>query len=558
MKNFIKKIVDDKRIFSIYIVVFCMLTIGITYAANINASLAYNVNTSLIGVDEAAYGNTTFNFDNIDFIPILDSDVETKTNNVIKIDFVVGGASTNNASNIIYDIALADLEVDCNLLSPYIKWKLVKDGTLLSNGSLDYKFDTIKNGRLVLTNIQEDLPTYSATKSGYHNYTFYMWFSDSCQEEDLATCMSNNNIIEQSSLTKKQLSGKVEVELYTHSKKALVRNPSDKVNVATCIDGEVDDDIIDDDIIDDDIIDDDIVDVDIVDDVSGANAPNLDGGNLIPVYFDETVGTYGSWMKADSSNKNNSWYNYSNRKWANAVIVDPSKLETYQKTVKVGDPITDADIIAFYVWIPRFKYRVWNINRQGTLEDYYAYPAFTNGIQIEFETGTASTGNVTCNYDSKTRGSATYLSDNCSVNGTAVSYNTANSTYGDSNPAWYTHPAFTFGDGTDKNKTGFWIGKFETSTITTSTCYTTPNATNCDNTNQEPRILPDVSSLRNQKVSNQFMTAVKFQSYLSNNIDAHMLTNLEWGAVAYLTHSIYGLCDGSSCGGVYINNSYVT
>ena len=57
------------------------------------------------------------------------------------------------------------------------------------------------------------------------------------------------------------------------------------------------------------------------------------------------------------------------------------------------------------------------------------------------------------------------------------------------------------------------------------------------------------------------MTAKKFQNYLTSNstIDAHMLTNLEWGAGAYLTHSVYGLCtatDGvSTCQGVYHNNS---
>ena len=50
-------------------------------------------------------------------------------------------------------------------------------------------------------------------------------------------------------------------------------------------------------------------------------------------------------------------------------------------------------------------------------------------------------------------------------------------------------------------------------------------------------------------------SAKKFQNYLSSEIDAHMLTNLEWGAVAYLSHSIYGLCNGTTCQGMYINNS---
>ena len=65
-----------------------------------------------------------------------------------------------------------------------------------------------------------------------------------------------------------------------------------------------------------------------------SNAPNLDTGNLLPVYYDDTEktsdGTYGVWKKADSTNANNSWYDYSNKEWANAVIVDPSKKETYK------------------------------------------------------------------------------------------------------------------------------------------------------------------------------------------------------------------------------------
>ena len=282
------------------------------------------------------------------------------------------------------------------------------------------------------------------------------------------------------------------------------------------------------------------------------NSPNLDNGNLIPVYYDDTVkasdGTYGVWKKADSSNANNSWYDYENKMWANAVIVDPSKKTTYQNATK-GTILTDSDIIAFYVWIPRFKYRVWNITRQGGAESTYAYPAFTKGIDIIFENGTESTGNVECDYnviDSALNGG---LVDTCVYNNEeTITTTSLNTDYTD---AWYTHPAFTFDE---VPKEGFWIGKFETSTDTSSACYATASADNCNNTNQTPRILSDVSSLRYQNVSNQFTTARKFQSYLSD-VNAHMLTNLEWGAVTYLTHSIYGLCNGTTCQGVYHNNS---
>ena len=279
-----------------------------------------------------------------------------------------------------------------------------------------------------------------------------------------------------------------------------------------------------------------------------SNAPNLDNGNLLPVYYDDTVqaddGTYGVWKKADSANTDNSWYNYSNKMWANAVIVDPNSTTDYTQ-IDVDDPIPESDIIAFYVWIPRYKYRVWNLNRQAYRDYYppfpafsYAYPAYENGIDIEFEYFEGNTGNVECVYDTVTVESETNLSDKCYYNGSRTPITTT-----DLNPddAWYTHPAFTFGG---EEIEGFWIGKFETS-----------GEVDSNNIAQTPTILPDVSSLRNQYLAQQFTTSRKFQNYLSSETDAHMLTNLEWGAVAYLTHSIYGLCDGISCSGVNHNNS---
>ena len=495
----IRKIIEDKRILSFYIIVFIGLSLGFTYALS-TASIVLNVTTALITVDEDSYGNTTFDSTNLDFVPILDSEVETRLDNVVKIDFTVGGASTNNTTNIIYDIALADLNIDCNLLSPYIKWKLIKDGSELSNGTFSYQFDTIKDNRLVLTNIQEDLPKYNANKNGYHNYTFYMWFSDSCQEDNISSCVGK---ADQSTLLGKVFSGRIEVELYTKSKKALVRNPSASLNTSTCINTVT------------------------------VNKPNLDNGNLIPVYYDNNTEV---WKKADSNNKNASWYNYNIKKWANAVIVDTSKKSTYQ-SASVGTTVADADIIAFYVWIPRYKYRVWNINRQGGAESTYAYKAYSTGIQIEFESGTSSTGNVRCEYNIKSAESATNLSDNCYYNNSTTPIKTTdpNTYFTGNNEAWYTHPAFTFGD---EPIEGFWMGKFETG-----------------NTADSPRVLPDISSIRNQNVSTQFTTSKKFQNYLTSELDAHMLTNLEWGAVAYLSHSIYGLCNGTTCQGMYINNS---
>ena len=102
-----------------------------------------------------------------------------------------------------------------------------------------------------------------------------------------------------------------------------------------------------------------------------------------------------------------------------------------------------------------------------------------------------------------------------------------NKSSGTANGEWLTHPAFTFG--TDELK-GIWVGKFST----------TGNATT-------PTIKPNLGMLTNQNVSTQFTTSQKFgtTTYLTSTgvskVDAHMMKNIEWGAVAYLKQSKYGL-----------------
>ena len=90
---------------------------------------------------------------------------------------------------------------------------------------------------------------------------------------------------------------------------------------------------------------------------------------------------------------------------------------------------------------------------------------------------------------------------------------------------WLTHPAFTFGD---DELNGIWVGKFELTGDTTN-----------------PTIKPNVTSLRNENVSTLFATTQK----LSTN--SSMLKNSEWGAITYLTTSIYG----QGLNEVRINNS---
>lgn len=213
------------------LVCLLLVIIGFTYAnySGMDLNKAFG---KVFRIDEDAYGINHFNSDNLELIPIFDDEVNKNSNNVIYIDFRVGGSNLNDEENIIYDIALVDLEVDCNLLSPYLKWKLIKNNETIDEGSFDYKFDTIKNKRLVLTSIQQDLKPYSEDKFTYDYYQFYIWISDSYQEKDL---INSSELVDQSHLMGRKLKGKIEVELYGGTKNELVRKPQEEIDKNTCI-----------------------------------------------------------------------------------------------------------------------------------------------------------------------------------------------------------------------------------------------------------------------------------------------------------------------------------
>lgn len=231
-------------------------------------------------------------------------------------------------------------------------------------------------------------------------------------------------------------------------------------------------------------------------DTSGASVPKLSGG-MIPIKWDGT-----KWIKASYSNQEGlyQWYDYKNQEWANAVLVTNDSRETYKKA-PLGTPVVENDVLAYLVWIPRYKYQLFNV--EAALKP-------VQEINIEFESRTTpkSSGKLNDEY---------------------------------ANGEWLTHPAFTFGE---EELTGFWVGKFETSTTTDSVCYITPSTSNCNNALHIPLIKPNVASLRYQNAYNQFETAKKFNDHsiygtgIAN--DSHMMKSTEWGAVAYLSQSKYG------------------
>lgn len=216
--NYIVDVIKKNiKFFAIMLSVILIGIFGITYAIRIgNAALiGIDISTANVDVDITYDDASDENFVSAGkMMPIEDNLVTYNSTDerVIKNKFYVTGKSTN-PDNTIYDIALHDINIDCELRSEDLKWKLFKNGVELSSGNMSPTFDSMDDNRLVLTNIQEDLTTTRV------EYVFVMWVSESCTG-DIKTCNKKDN---QNKYLGKNISANIKVELTTKSKKELVR-----------------------------------------------------------------------------------------------------------------------------------------------------------------------------------------------------------------------------------------------------------------------------------------------------------------------------------------------
>lgn len=391
-------------------------------------------------------GKTEVEVSNLE--PISDSLVSyDSSDNVIRVEFSLRGVLEDNKEDLIYDVMLSDINIDCSLLNEYTKWNLYKNEKLLYKGNFSPKFDgNVLTDNMKLTEIQQDLPKYN---EGYDNYVLIIWISESC--DDLTNCL----IVNQSDIVNSIMDMKIFIALSSGEKVLYERVPK---NDATCV-----------------------------------NKPIL-YDKMIPVYYSD-----GAWKIANKSNSdiNNLWYDYEKSIWANSVVVNTDK---YDNSI-VGTVISNDDVLGYYVWIPRFKYKLWNNGSDIT----DSYDAYSKGIDIVFESGVNSSGEVKC------------ISGKCIGN----------------SDKYLTHPAFA------NNLRGFWISKYEIS--------------------EDNRFIPNVVAMKNASLDEYTGIINNLASvYGIDNINSHIINNLEWGATSYLSHSKYGLCIDNECKSIGMNKSYIS
>ena len=237
----------------------------------------------------------------------------------------------------------------------------------------------------------------------------------------------------------------------------------------------------------------------ILKDTSGAAEPVIKG-DLVPVIMNGS-----DVIKADTSK---GWYNYDQGIWANAVILTDNA-PTYNN----GDLIKEEHIESYFVWIPRYEYKIFDENA-GNYTTFSSKGTKKKEIEIQFVTKNDAVKN--------------------------------GSSYG----TWLTHPAFTAFD-----TNGIWVGKFESGY---KGATTTLEAEQNVNDSSKLIIKPNVYSWRGIQVANAHLVSYNY----NRELDSHMMKNTEWGAVAYLSHSKYGAKDEKGNVGISLrinnNNASIT
>ena len=279
--------------------------------------------------------------------------------------------------------------------------------------------------------------------------------------------------------------------------------------------------------------------------------------NMIPVYYNGS-----QWMSLrDSMIESNPsiWFDYTGNStngdgshWANAVTVKKETLSKYQNK---NLPIDESDVLGYWVYIPRYSYRV--MRRDVTDKVVTDEEAIgMGGFSIRFETNEDFKRTPKACINSS---SSRYYQD-CVDSTYPTEERLANQT------AWATHPAFTWQytqdiNGFDKTYelNGFWIGKFETTgTRTAPTVKPNQHANVYEYIGEFYSAAksigqPDSANQYGGASTDDTTNGLTPNSHHLAKATSHMLKNSEWGAVAYLSASRYG----AGVNNVQINSAYL-
>ena len=271
------------------------------------------------------------------------------------------------------------------------------------------------------------------------------------------------------------------------------------------------------------------------------NKPKLMTG-MTAIKFNEPAGDEkakeGSTVK--TTDTDNNWYDYDAKKWANAQTQDGS----------------------MWVWIPRFAYKINSSNKtfdvvflkdttntyidNGTEKDaekegYIVHPAFKNESSTGYENG-GWDKDLTGIWVSKFEAGFASGNNSATVKESSVKYTQASGWVSEKeigSEGWGTARNYLDGEYGEKNGDTYTFKNGIAPSIKYPTFQGLTYSINYINQNDAfniSRILTENGNI---------------YGLSSSSTDSHLIKNSEWGAVAYLSQSKYGL-NGAN---IYINNA---
>ncbi|HHX33226.1 MAG TPA: hypothetical protein GX713_03270 [Mollicutes bacterium] len=222
----------------------------------------------------------------------------------------------------------------------------------------------------------------------------------------------------------------------------------------------------------------------------GVNHPVLFTG-MTPIKWDGT-------LEINTTEDDPDWYDYNEKRWANAKSLDGS----------------------YWVWIPRYAYKIESCYHTSGEDCYNLTGKEAGDIDVKFLKGTT---NLT--------------EDNTTIESTGYEAHEK-----DTSMHHFLHPAFQV----NGEELGFWVAKFEATAAEGVATITGECLQPDDSISKTIKIVPNVNSWRCISIYNAYLVSLDMSNHsgvygwLESEVKSHLITNYEWGAVAYLSASLFG------------------
>lgn len=251
--------------------------------------------------------------------------------------------------------------------------------------------------------------------------------------------------------------------------------------------------------------------------------------NMIPVKYtgSETKPEWQTVAKAEDATQQGDWYDYGQRRWANAITVKKEALAKYQLAEKQGKSVKvdDADVLGYWVYVPRYSYKVRDYS--GVNEDSHGVD---NNFEIKFERA-----------DQPRRSSDS---------GTAVDHDTYDPSITSLSWGWETPRGFVFGN---RDLNGIWLSKYQIS-FANNTAQSLPNQPMLRGGTKDTDLLvkslavlqsigkpdPDPKRLI-QPADGVALPPVTPNSHNLAELSSRMPRSSEYATAIYLAYSKYGI-----------------